>query len=138
MVTRSEAFPSRWLKPADLKGQPCVLEIKDAKYEQVKFGDSKEQQKLVLSFVGTDKTFICNITNFEAIEGITGQPDSDDWAGCVVEAYPTTTEVRGEETDCIRFRAPMQKDMQLAAKAPKLPPAPEAPPKGAMDDGIPF
>jgi hypothetical protein len=137
MVTRSEAFPSKWLKAADLKGKPCLLEIKAAKYESVKF-NGKAETKLVLEFAGTGKAFICNLTNFQKIEEITGQDDTDNWPGYVIEVYPTTVPVHGEATDCIRIRAPEQKDMQLAAKAPKLPPAPPPTPLGDMDDSIPF
>jgi hypothetical protein len=137
MVTKSEAFPTKWLKPADLKGQPCVLEIERAVQETVKFND-KDQKKTVLYFAGTGKNLPVNATNWDVIEEITGEPDSDNWAGHVIELFPTTTEVRGETVDCIRIRAPEQGDMLAAAKSPKLPPAPEAPPKGDMDDNIPF
>jgi hypothetical protein len=137
MVTRSEVFPSRWLKPADLKGQPCVLEIERAALEAVKF-NGKEQTKLALHFAGTSKSLTVNATNFDALVEITGQSDSDNWAGHRIEVYPTTTEVRGETFACLRIRAPEQGDMLAAAKAPKLPPAPKAPPKSDMDDQIPF
>jgi hypothetical protein len=136
MVKRSEAFPSRWLKAADLKG-PCVLEIERATQETVTF-NGKEQRKTVLHFAGTGKAMTVNVTNWDALEEITGQANSDDWAGYKVEIYPTTTEVRGETFDCIRIRAPEQSDMLAAAKSPKLPPAPKAAPKTDMDDEIPF
>jgi hypothetical protein len=46
--------------------------------------------------------------------------------------------VRGEETACIRVRAPAQGDiLAAAAKPPDLPPAPE-PPKSDLNDDIPF
>jgi hypothetical protein len=137
MATKSEVFPTRWLKSADLKGQPCVLEIKGSKLEPVKF-NGKAETKLVLAFTGTDKTLIVNATNFDSLVEITGQSDSDNWLGHMVEAYPSTVEVRGETFDCIRIRAPEQSDMLAAAKSPKLPPAPKAAPKTDMDDEIPF
>jgi hypothetical protein len=137
MVTKTEAFPSRFLKPADLKGAPCALQIRRAKLEPVKF-DGKEQTKLVLYFAGTNKTLTVNATNFDSLVEITGQDDSDNWSDCVIEVYPSTVDVRGEERACIRIRAPEQADMLAAAKAPKLPPAPEPPKKGDMDDEIPF
>jgi hypothetical protein len=139
MVTRSEVFPTRWLKPADLKGEPCVLEIKRSKLEQVKF-NGKAETKLILAFAGTDKALIVNATNFDSLVEITGQSDSDNWPGHAIEAYPSTVPIHGEEHACIRLRPPEQADMLAAAKAPKLPPAPKAPPKSAsdMDDDIPF
>lgn len=133
MVTRSQAFPTKWLKPADLNGKPCDLEIERAAQETLKF-NGKEQIKTALYFVGTGKSLPLNLTNFEKCEEITGQPDSDNWAGHMIEVFPSTVDVHGETRDCIRIRAPAQLDMLAAAKAPKLPPAP----KGDIDDDIPF
>jgi hypothetical protein len=137
MVTKSEVFPTKWLKPADLNGQPVALEIASAKLEKIKF-NGKEETKLVLYFAGTAKSLTVNATNFDSLVEITGQSNSDNWAGHVIEVYPSTVEVRGETYDCIRARTPAQSDMLAAAKAPNLPPAPKAPPKSAMDDEIPF
>jgi hypothetical protein len=136
MVTKSEAFPSRRLRPPDLKGQPCTLEIKNAVQEVVKF-NGKEETKTVLHFVGTGKELPLNATNFDSCVEITGEPDSDGWAGHTIEVFPTTTDLRGETVAAIRIRKPEQGDM-LAAKAPKLPPAPVPTPKSDMDDEIPF
>jgi hypothetical protein len=137
MVTKSEAFPTKSLKAADLKGQPCTLRVERAALENLRF-NGKEQNKLVLYFAGTGKSLIVNATNFDSLVELTGESDSDNWAGHVVEVYPTTTEVRGETYDCIRIRAPAQSDMLAAAKSPNLPPAPKSAPRSAMDDEIPF
>jgi hypothetical protein len=138
MVTRSEAFPSRWLKPPDLKGRPCVLKIKSIEQETMKF-KSKSEQKTIVYFEGTGKGLILNMTCFEQIEKITGHADTDDWPGHSIELYPTTVEVKGVDTDCIRVRAPSQGDILAAvAKAADLPPAPVALPKGDLNDEIPF
>jgi hypothetical protein len=136
MVTRSQAFPTKWLKPGDLNGQSIALKIERAAMETVKF-NGKEQEKLVLYFFGTGKSLLMNATNFDSIEKITGQSDSDNWRDHTIEVYPTTVEVRGDTVDCIRVRAPAQKDL-LAATTPNLPPAPPPAPVGDMDDEIPF
>jgi len=137
MATKSEAFPSRFLKPVDLNGQPCILEMKEVKREPVKF-NGKEETKHVLYFAGTGKALILNATNWDSIVDITGEDDSDNWAPHIIEVYPTTTDVRGIETDCIRVRAPQQGDMLAAAKSPKLPPAPAEAKRGPLDDDIPY
>jgi hypothetical protein len=137
MATKSEVFPTKWLKATDLKGQPVVLEIERAVLETTKF-NGKEQTKLVLYFAGTGKGLGVNATIFDQLVEITGESDSDNWPGHVIEAFPTVVEVRGETFDCVRLRAPQQADMLAAAKAPKLPPAPAPVPKGDMDDEIPF
>jgi hypothetical protein len=136
MVTRSVAFPTKWLKPGDLNGQPITLTIERVVLERLVF-KGKAQQKLVAYFEGTGKSLTINATNFDSLVEITGEGDSDKWAGHVMEAYPTTCEVDGETFAAIRVRAPEQADL-LAAKAPNLPPAPA--PKGVsdMDDEIPF
>jgi hypothetical protein len=136
MVTRSRAFPTKWLKPGDLNGQPIALKIERAAMETVKF-KGKEQKKLVLYFFGTGKSLLMNATNFDSIEEITGQSDSDNWPNHTIEVYATTTEVEGETKDCIRVRSPAQKDL-LGATAPNLPPAPPPAPASDMDDEIPF
>jgi hypothetical protein len=136
MVTKSQAFPTKWLKPGDLNGQPVVLKIERAMQEKLKFR-GKEETKLILYFSGTGKSLVVNATNFDLLEEVTGQSDSDNWRGHTIEVYPTTTEVRGETFDCIRIRAPAQKDL-LAATTPNLPPAPPPAPTGDMDDEIPF
>jgi hypothetical protein len=138
MVTKSKAFPSKWLKPDELKGKPYVLTIDRVGQESMKF-NGKSQEKTVVYFKGTNKGLILNLTNFESIEKITGQGDTDDWPGHAIEVYPTTVEMKGVETDCIRVRAPAQGDiLAAAAKPPDLPPAPQAPPLGDLNDDIPF
>ena len=76
VVTKSEVFPTKWLKAADLKGQPCVLEIERTALETVKF-NGKEQTKLVLYFAGTSKGLAVNATNFDSLVEVTGESDSD-------------------------------------------------------------
>jgi hypothetical protein len=71
MVTKLEAFPSRWLKPGDLKGSAYVLKIDRVEQETTKF-NGKSQEKTVVYFKGTNKGLILNLTNFEAIEKVTG------------------------------------------------------------------
>jgi hypothetical protein len=137
MVTKSEAFPTKWLKPPDLKGQPVVLEIKNAVQEAIKF-NGKEETKTVLHFAGTGKELPLNATNFDPCVEITGQDDSDNWAGHTIEVFPTTTDLRGETVPAIRIRRPEQADLLAAAKAPKLPPAPAPAPASDLDDNIPF
>jgi hypothetical protein len=80
MVTRSEAFPSRWLKPGDLKGNVYVLKIDRVEQETLKF-NGRGQEKNILYFKGTNKGLILNLTNFELIEKITGQGDTKNWQG---------------------------------------------------------
>ena len=94
--------------------------------------DGGEQAKTVLSFRNTKKTLPLNITNWDAIADVTGEADTDQWPGYRIELFPTTTEMKGKTVDCIRIRAPAQREL------PKPAPAPKSPPADDMDDDSPF
>ena len=59
MVTKSEAFPSRFYKSADIPGHGLPLKI--AKLEQEKVGPDQEL-KWVMFFKGQEKQLILNGT----------------------------------------------------------------------------
>jgi hypothetical protein len=103
MVTRQEAFPSRWLQASDFP-KPAVLEIVETNQETVRGNDGRNAKKLVLYFRGQRKGLIVNATNFDSVATITGEVDSDNWIGHSIVA--TTTEMGGKTTPCIRARKP--------------------------------
>jgi hypothetical protein len=105
LVTRQEAFPSRWLSAADFP-KPVVLEISETAPETVRGNDGRAVKKLTVYFRGQRKALIVNATNFDSIANITGEFDSDNWIGHQVELFATTTEMAGKSTPCIRVRAP--------------------------------
>jgi hypothetical protein len=133
MATRDEIFPSKYLKVADLKGKPFVVTITSADTETLKAPDGKESTKTVLSFKGTRKTLPLNMTNWDAVAGITGEDDSMVWSGHQIELFPSTTDLRGKTVDCIRIRPPAQRGLPK----PKAKPEPEEL-VADMDDEIPF
>jgi hypothetical protein len=110
----NEAFPSRFLKCADLKGRAHTLIMGKIDSEHINGED-----KLVLSFQNQEKALVLNKTNFCAIEEIYG--DSDDWHGQPIVAAPDRTTYQGKRVDCVRLRAP------VTAVAPKKAPAQNAP-----------
>jgi hypothetical protein len=134
MAKRNEIFPSKYLKAIDLAGKPLVVEIERAPTETLGSGNDTEK-KTVLYFRNGVKPAPLNMTNWDAVATIAGD-DSNDWPGHRLELYPTTTELKGKVVDCIRIRAPQQKE-----RKPKA--GPEVPPKDEgkdddMDDEIPF
>jgi hypothetical protein len=131
MVTKNDAFPSRFLKCSDLKGQPLVLTIAKAPRETLKY-QGREESKVVLHFEGTSKALPLNLTNWDNVVAATGEADSDDWPGHRIECFPTTTMMQGETKDCIRIRKPTSTPKKAKAKK-AAEPAPSE-----MNDEIPF
>jgi hypothetical protein len=132
MVKRSDVFPSRFLKAADLGGKPRDVEIKRAPQEELGSGDDKEI-KTVLYFSDGTKPLPLNMTNWDAVAGIAGD-DTDNWPGHRIELYPDKTTMKGSVVDCIRIRAPRQ---EMRQKPTARPPTSRAD-DDDMDDSIPF
>ena len=130
-MKRSELFPHRFLRHADLQGRPQTVIIEDVTLEDV--GDDGKK-KPVIRFRGKEKGFVCNATNFDVIAAAYGD-ETDDWAGQPIELYPTRVSFKGQLTDAIRVRIPPAKPAQAKpAQAPKPPPDPGE----TLDDEIPF
>jgi hypothetical protein len=87
MVTLSDAFPSKYLKAADLAGGPVVAIIKLAVLEKINGFDRTETAKVIVYFTKKLKPLILNRTNFEAIGDICGSYDSDDFPGTKIELF---------------------------------------------------
>lgn len=115
----SEAFPSAYLKAADLNGGEVRLTIDHVETEIL--GDS---EKPVVYFTGKKKGLVLNKTNASAIVKHYGD-DSDDWQGKPIILYPSEVAFQGQMVDAIRVRMPTQKP---AAKKPAA----------ATGDDVPF
>jgi hypothetical protein len=139
MAKRSDVFKSKgkYLKASDLSG-PVTVTIERAPLETLGNGDDAEA-KTVLYFVGQQKCFPLNLTNWDAIADLTGEADSDDWPGHKIELYPTTTNMKGEVVPCVRVRSPSQGELTPQASATRRP-IKKSPPSSDddLDDEIPF
>jgi hypothetical protein len=129
------AFPSEYLKAADLSGKAVRVVIEDVTSEKV-----GEDQKPVMHFVGKDKSLILNKTNANRIVEATGTDETDQWAGWTITLYPCKVDFKGERVDAIRVD-----DRPGASKAPGArtkqappPPQPDEDPPDITDDDIPF
>ncbi len=112
-MKKNDVFPSKYLKAADLNGKPVTVTIERASYEALKTPDGKENSKTVLYFVGAKKALPLNLTNWDSVAEVCGE-DTDDWHGCKIELYPDTTAMAGRTVDCIRVRAPVQRQLPKA------------------------
>lgn len=133
MAKRDDVFPSKYLKAADLNGKPIAVTIESAPLETLKNPAGEEQTKTVLHFKKAKKTLPLNRVNWDAVADTTGEDDSENWTGHQIELYPDKTQMAGKTVDCIRVRAPAQREL------PKAKP-PETKPSAAeeMADEIPF
>lgn len=96
-----KAFPSKYLKAADVKEKPRVAVISHLAQETVGQGpDAKERH--VLHFED-GKPMVLNRTNWDTLEEAFG--DSDDWSGHKVKIRCTRTQFQGKATDGIRLEA---------------------------------
>src|SRR5262245_40173132 len=95
------AFPSTYLKAADLQGRRITVAIAAVKME-----DIGSDTKPVLHFQGKDKGLVLNKTNANMISEICGTDETDDWSGKRVVLYPTKTDFQGKRVDAIRVDYP--------------------------------
>jgi hypothetical protein len=112
-ITRDDAYPSRFLKAADLNGRVAIYTVHSASFEDL--GREKER-KPVVWFKESNKGLVLNVTNWNSVEELYGD-NTDQWLGKPIELYPTKTSFGGKRVDCIRLRQPT-KD----ALADELPP----------------
>jgi len=133
MVTATDAFPSKYLKAADLDDTHAVATIKLAELEQVKGFDGKPQSKVIVYFAKKYKPLILNRVNFDSISDIADSGETDDWGGTRIELYTTPVTFNGKTTDGIRIRKP-----NANAAKPRKTAAPVIKAKPEYDDEIPF
>lgn len=118
------AFPSNYLKAADLQGRRVTVTI-----DKVVMEDIGGEHKPVVKFQGKDRGIVLNKTNANTIVEIAGTDETDDWRGVKVTLYPTKTEFQGKRVDCIRVDYPQQN-----GAVPKPKPVVEE----TEDDSVPF
>tara|TARA_B100000029_G_scaffold166576_2_gene162788 strand:- start:135 stop:545 length:411 start_codon:yes stop_codon:yes gene_type:complete len=121
----TSAFPSSWLKAADLGGREVTVPMAEVRIETVGQGTDAEEVP-VLFFAGQAKGLILNKTNARSISQLYGT-ETTGWAGRQVTLFPTTTQFGAETRECIRIKAPAETAPAPAPAAPAPPPAPEPP-----------
>lgn len=94
--------PSNSLKAADLDGEEVTLKITGFDIKDFD-RDGRVTKKPVLSFEGTDKTLVCNITNLRSIAYAYGDT-MEDWVGKEIVLYPTRVQFGSDIVEAIRVR----------------------------------
>lgn len=117
------AFPSNYLKAADLAGRRVLVTISHVAIEDI--GD---EHKPVLYFQGKEKGMVLNKTNANMLTEICGSDETDHWKGHTVVLYVAKVDFQGRRVDGLRV------DHAPASEKPAPPPV-SAP---VTADDIPF
>ena len=110
----SDAYPSKYLKAADLGGQPRTVTITDI--EETEVGIERER-KFCMSFAGKSKQLVLNKTNMSSLRQIFGDADLEDVSGKQVTLVVREVDFHGETHSVIRIVAAKPAvEEELAAK----------------------
>jgi hypothetical protein len=106
----NDAFPSNYLKAADLQGRTITVKISHVTSE--KLGDDN---KLILYFDGKQKGMVLNKTNANNLAFAFG-PETDDWQGAEAQLYPTMVDFQGRSVEALRIKPiPMRRSAPAQA-----------------------
>lgn len=135
----SAAFPSKFLKAADLQDKNVTLIMKGVELEDIQ---GEEHKKPVLYFEKAKKGLVLNVTNSKAITRLYGD-NTDDWEGKAITLFPAMVDFKGDTVEAIRVKAPPKSakhDPISSGPQPKPEPAYTEidPPPHDLDDDIPF
>ena len=133
MPNINEAFPSKYLKAADLQKRQVTLKISHAQFEKIGTDD-----KLVLYFQGTkeNKGVVLNKTNARVLSDAYGD-ETDDWAGQQVTLFEAMVEYQGKMGPAIRMMVPKGNTRPVQTARPSSADI-KASPADDMNDEIPF
>jgi len=125
----NDAFPSQYLKAADLAGQMRTVVIESISMETV--GDD---HKPVLKFTGLPKTLVLNRTNSSAIANAFGF-ETNNWIGKQITLFSAPVTFQGRTVDAIRVTASAP---SKSASAPQQEDLPERLQDDQPNDPIPW
>jgi len=102
-VNINNAFPSKWLKSADIpEDADLVLTVNRVEIVEVGQGEDAEQ-KPVIYFDETEKGLVLNKTNAGTISKL-HSPETDNWPGKKLALFATEVDFGGKQTLAIRVR----------------------------------
>lgn len=104
-MKRHEALPGKYLAKEDFE-PPRVAEVSSVVIESVE-GEHGSEDKAVLYIDDERRGIILNGTNWDMIEALAGEADSDNWKGTKIEIFHDPTVKFGKRmVGGIRVRAP--------------------------------
>jgi len=122
MPKLNEAFPSKYLTAADIE-ETGDLDVTIKNVEMVTLGQGAEKDtKLLITFKGMEKGFVCNKTNATTIQKVLGSDDTDDWIGGRITLK--AMEVQFGKDMVMSIRVGLRKPGPKPVAAPALEPDP--------------
>ena len=134
----SSAFPSKYLKAADLQDRHITVTMSHVSMEKIAM--DSEEVKPVLYFEGKSKGLVLNKTNSETIARVYGD-ESDQWLGKPIILYSAMVQFKSEMVEAVRIKIPKANMPPHTRPVPEqvIPPAQSPADYGAeMDDEIPW
>lgn len=98
----NEAFPSEYLKAADVNGDGLVVTISGVRTEEMPDGKRRRS----LSFQESVKRLLMNKTNFARTAEIAGEEDDELWVGKKIRLVKERVPFKGEMVDAVRVATP--------------------------------
>jgi arabinogalactan endo-1,4-beta-galactosidase len=110
------AFPSDYLKAADLSGQAVTVRM-----SHVTLADIGGEHKPVLYFEGKQRGLVLNKTNANAISATYGD-ETEEWTGQPITLFEAMVDFQRRTVSAIRVRVPPRQ--RVDAPAPQRQPQP--------------
>jgi hypothetical protein len=101
-MTRSQVYPSRWLNAVDLPPDGEQVTIRKVTIKEI---GRKRERKPICAFDEIDKELVVNLTNWTNIAELTGEDDSDNWAGHAIKLVRVRVPYGGKNVEAIRVEA---------------------------------
>ena len=113
MTTVAEAFPSSFLRAADLNNRTVKVAINKVIFEEI--GKDKDK-KPVMYFNGVKKGLVLNKTNAVTIAAMHGD-QMEAWTGKEIEIFSMMVPFQGQNVAAIRVRAATEAVAAIAEAA---------------------
>jgi len=122
MATKSDALPTKYFKASNFADDWSLkVEIELCRIEKFENGGSSSE-KPVVYFRKQRSGLVIGSTVWDQLADATGEEDSSDWPGHIVELFRSTTTYAGKTVPAIRVRKPgatPKKKAKTAAPPPE-------------------
>ncbi len=92
----------------ELAGKDVTLTINEVKIEELRNKQGKEN-KPVMSFIGTERKLVLNVTNMASIAKALGSSFIEDWSDQKITLTPVKGRFFGEDQEVIRIKQDFSK-----------------------------